>query len=86
MRAARGDPVWRCAEHLDHLALVMAPLPARQPKAHPLAGQGALHKHGLAVDMSDTATVVTQVANLGLNGLLGKRFFLAQRNTKTSWV
>src|SRR6185503_19768923 len=41
MTAARRDPLWRCAQHLDDHRLVVAPLSARAAQADGLAGQRA---------------------------------------------
>jgi len=80
MRTAGRHPLVGCADHLVHLALIMAFAFGGIKKGHRFTRQGAIDKYRLAVDVRHTAAIVREGFYAGGKGFGGKFMLAATRH------
>jgi hypothetical protein len=70
MFTAGFHPVLRGSNNLDGATFIIVTLLIVAPKRHFFSGQRAINKTGFAINAPYTSTVITEVDNLAVEGLL----------------
>ena len=81
-------PMFRGGYNLGSTALVIVTLLVIESKRHFFSGQSSINKAGFTIDTPNTATVITKVNNVTVQGLLvahgGTLFFYWRDNSRST--